>query len=324
MIAPGLALLALLPLAASAQDDPDKAHVRIARKVAPATVYVEGARDRGSGVIIDKTGIVLTSTTACGSTGTAVTVTTKGSKSYRGRVMGRANDKELVLVKIDAGGELPFVELGDSGRARVGQTSYVFGDCFGSIENDDQPAMSMGVVSGIYPVTKTKGGSRYTGTVLETSAAVNPNQDGGPLVDRDGRLLGMVTLNYDESKFTGIAVPVDVLKPEIERIRREYETGIVSTPPARKPPVAGWLGVEVQAVEGGLQVVRVSRNGPADQAGVKKGDVLVKAEAARTLTRAALDKVVGAKGAGEPVRLVLRRAGEPMELSVTLAKRPEY
>jgi S1-C subfamily serine protease len=95
--------------------------------------------------------------------------------------------------------------------------------------------------------------------VIETSAAVNPNQDGGPLVDRDGRLIGMVTLNYDESKFTGIAVPVNALKPEIERIRKEHETGIVAAP--RKPAAPGWLGLEVQAVEGGLEVVRVSRNG---------------------------------------------------------------
>ena len=320
MIAPGLALLTLLTL----QDDPDKVHVRVAKKVAPATVHVSGGRDSGSGVIIDKTGIVLTSTTACGTSGTAVTVLTQGSRSYRGRVMGRANDLELVLVKIDAGAELPFVELGDSEHARVGQTAYVFGDSFGSIENDDQPAMSMGVVSGIYRVTKTKGASRYTGTVLETSAAVNPKQNGGPLVDKDGRLLGMVTLNYDESKFTGIAVPVNVLKPEIERIKKEFETGIVSTPPARKPSEAGWMGVEVQAVEGGLEVVRVSRNSPAEKAGIRKGDVLVKADAARTLTRAALDKVVLAKGPGEAVKLALRRGGEPVELAVTLAKRPEY
>ena len=317
----GLILVAFL---AAAQDEPDKVHVRIARKVAPATVFVRGTRDAGSGVIIDKTGIILTSSTACGSSGSTVTVTTKGSKAYRGRIMGRAPDKELVLVKIDAGGELPFVELGDSDAVRVGQTSYVFGDSFGSLENDDQPAMSMGAISGVYRVTKTKGSSSYVGTVLETSAAVNPNQDGGPLVDREGRLLGMVTLNYEESKFTGIAVPVNVLKPEIERIRKEFETGIVSTPPARKPSEAGWIGVEVQAVEGGLEVTRVSKNGPAEKAGVKRGDVLVKAEAARTLTRAALDKVVAAKGPGEPVRLVLRRMGEPLELQVTLAKRPEY
>jgi S1-C subfamily serine protease len=115
---------------------------------------------------------------------------------------------------------------------------------------------------------------------------------------------------------------VNALKPEIARIRKEHETGIVAAP--RKPAAPGWLGLEVQAVEGGLEVVRVSRNGPAEKAGVKKGDVVVKAEAARTLTRAALDKVLGQKAAGEPLRLVLRRGGEPMELAVTLAKRPEY
>ncbi len=324
MTAPGLALLAFLPLSSLLAQDPDKAHVRVARKVAPATVYVEGGRQMGSGVIIDKTGVVLTSTTAAGTTGTTATVITQGSRSYRGRVMGRVTGLELALVKIDAGSELPFVELGDSDRARVGQTAYVFGDSFGSIVGDDQPAMSMGAVSGIYRVEKTKAGSAYTGTVIETSAAVNPNQDGGPLVDREGRLIGMVTLNYDESKFTGLAIPINVLKPEIERIRKDFEAGVVSTAAAPRPAVRGWIGLEVQAVEGGLEVTRVSRNGPAEKAGVRKGDVLVKADAARTLTRAALDKVIGAKGAGETVALALRRGGEPLELPVTLARRPEY
>ena len=329
------ASLLLFALAARlhAQEDPDKVHVRIYKKVAPATCYVQGGRSRGSGVIIDKSGIVLTSPTACGTNSDVVEVLVKGGKSYTGRVMGRINEHELVLVKIDAKEPLPFVELGDSDTARVGQVSYVFGDCFDSLRNDDQPAMSMGVLSGIYEVTKKQPGTFYTGKVLETSAAVNPNQDGGPLVDKEGRLIGLVTLNYDEAKFTGLAVPVNVLKPGIVQIKKEFENPAAKVapkpaprvdPPAKARSADAWFGAEVKAVNGGLEVTRVARKGPAFHAGLQRGDVLVTLDSAKMLTEAALQKALAARSAGDAVAVTVLRDGEKKDLKVTLASKPIY
>lgn len=332
--APFDSVLLAQDIAQGKQEDPDKVHVRIYKKVAPATCYVEGGRSRGSGVIIDKSGIVLTSPTACGTNSDVVNVLVKGGKSYTGRVMGRINEHELVLVKIDAKDPLPFVELGDSDAARVGQVSYVFGDCFDSLRNDDQPAMSMGVLSGIYEVGKKQPGTYYTGKVLETSAAVNPNQDGGPLVDKEGRLLGIVTLNYDEAKFTGLAVPVNVLKPGIAQIRKDFENPVakVAPKPAPKadPPAAKaksadlWFGAEVKAVNGGLEVTRVARKGPAHHAGLLRGDVLVTLDSARMLTEAALQKALASKSPGDAVAVTVVRDGEKKDLKVTLASKPLY
>ncbi len=313
-----------IPASAAAQDaagggeELDAPHVRIYRRVAPATVAVRGSRDAGSGVIIDGSGIILTSPTACGAASEAVTVTLQGHRQHRGRVMGRVNDKELVLVKIDAQ-DLPAVELGDSDDARVGQVVYALGDSFGSIQKDGQPAISMGVVSGLYEVSKRQRGTYYTGKVIETSAAVNPDQDGGPLVDRHGRLLGIVTLNYDESKFTGIAIPINELKPHIERIRRQYDSG--GTPPS---PGGSWLGAEVRPAEGGLEVTRVSPRGPAEKAGVRKGDLLRRADNVRLITRAALEKLLQRKAPGETVKIELARDGSSVELTITLGRKPVY
>jgi S1-C subfamily serine protease len=316
-----------------AQEDPDKIHVRIYKKVAPATCYVEGGRHRGSGVIIDKSGIVLTSPTACGTNSDVVTILVKGGKSYTGRVMGRINEHELVLVKIDAKEPLPFVELGDSDAARVGQVSYVFGDCFDSLRNDDQPAMSLGVLSGIYEVTKKQPGTFYAGKVLETSAAVNPNQDGGALVDKDGKLIGLVTLNYDEAKFTGLAVPVNVLKPGIAQIRKDFENPVArvapkpapkADPPAKARSADAWFGAEVKAVNGGLEVIRVARKGPAFHAGLQRGDVLVTVDTAKMLTDAALQKAVAARSPGDAVAVTVLRDGEKKDLRVTLGSKPIY
>jgi len=319
-----LAWAAVLALPAGAQDEPDAPHVRVYRQVAPATVAVRGGGQAGSGVIIDASGIILTSPTACGASTDAVTVTVRGNRQYRGRVMGRVNDKELVLVKIDAAG-LPAVEMGDSDGARVGQIVYVLGDSFGSIVKDDQPAISMGTVSGLFDVPKKQRGTYYTGKVLETSAAVNPDQDGGPLVDRQGRLLGTVTLNYEESRFTGIAIPVNELKRDIERIRREFESGPAAAPaPAPRRASDVWLGAETRTVAEGLEVTRVSARSPAEKAGIRRGDILRRAEDVRLLTRIALDKLLERKAAGDTLKVALVRDGSPLELTVTLARKPVY
>ena len=335
LLAAAARLQAPLDPARVRQDAPDKVHVRVYKKVAPATVYVEGGRHRGTGVIIDKSGIVLTSPTACGPTSEVVTVYVKGGKSYTGRVMGRVVEHELVLIKIDGKDALPFVELADSDAARVGQVSYVLGDCFDSLRTDDQPAISMGVISGIYEVTKKQPGTYYSGRVLETSAAVNPNQDGGPLVDKDGRLLGIVTLNYDEAKFTGLAVPVNVLKPGIAQIKKEFANPIAKAPPKPPPraePAARaasrsadlWFGAEVKAVSGGLEVTRVARKSPAEKAGLQRGDVLTSLDAVKTLTEASLQKALAPRSPGDAVAVTLLRDGQKKDLKVTLASKPIY
>ncbi|HLY09300.1 MAG TPA: S1C family serine protease [Planctomycetota bacterium] len=320
------------------QEDLDKIHVRIARKVAPATVAVEGGGVRGSGVLIDKSGVILTSPTAVGTATSRVTVLTQGSHAYTGKVLGRANDRELVVVKIDAGQDLPFVELGDSDAAKAGQIAYVFGDSYDSIRSDDQAAMSLGVLSGIYELTQRHDKSLYTGKVLETSAAVNPSQNGGPLVDRDGRLLGLVTLNYDDSKFTGLAVPINALKPAIDKIRRDYsDAPVVLGPPAepRKPtgdaapakpePGEPWLGLEVRSAGGGVEILRVSRRSPAHRAGLRRGDVLTQIDSVRITTEEAFLKAIARKSPEDTVKLTVNReAGGTVELSVKLAAKPVY
>jgi S1-C subfamily serine protease len=337
-----LAFAFLVPLALHAQDEVDKIHVRIAKKVAPATVAVDGGGVRGSGILIDKSGIILTSPTAVGTSSTRVNVMTKGSRIYSGKVLGRANDRELVVVKIDAGQELPFVELGDSDAARAGQVSYVFGDSFDSIRADDQAAMSLGVISGVYDLTQRHDKSLYLGKVLETSAAVNPTQNGGPLVDREGRLIGLVTLNYDDSKFTGLAVPINTIKPLVEKIRKEYtSTPIVIAPirpepapepkrpveaaPRAEPPGEAWLGLEVKSVAGGVEITRVTRKSPAFQAGLHRGDVVTMIDATRITSEESYQKLLARKSPQETVRLTVSRdGGGVQELTVKLAAKPVY
>lgn len=329
LFAPILPLLA----AAALQEELDKVHTRLYRKAAPAVVSVEAGRERGSGVLIDRRGIVLTSTTACGASARSVTVLTPDGASHPGRVLGRVPEKELAVVRIEADREFPFLELGDSGAARPGQVAYVLGDSFDSLRVDRQPALSVGVLSGIYevtaerplkvlnPVTGRVQESPYRGRVLETSAAVNPNQDGGPLLDRDGRILGLVTLSYDDARFAGLAVPIDEIKPHVERILREAEA-----PPRGGEPAAvtGWPGAEFRASAEGLEVSRVFRNGPAERAGLRPGDRVTAVDGAPTATEEEFRRALAGKGPGDRVTLSVARSGERREVELTLGRRPLY
>ncbi len=332
--APALAVALVAALAspcwAQPKEDAADAHKRMYKKIAPSVVYVAGGSQRGSGVIVDKEGYVVTSPTACGPSTTDVTVQLVGQKRVTGRVVGRVNELELVVVKISEK-NLPAVEMGDSEKAKVGCVTYVFGDCYGSMEVDDQVAISLGVLSSVYEVDEKQRGTFYTGPVLETSCAVNPNQDGGPLIDGHGKLIGIVTLNYQESKFTGIAVPIHRLKPEIDRIIKEHRTGIVSKPP---PPVdtpvkkgePGWLGVEVEEDDdaAGVAVSKLFRNGPAEKGGLKKGDVIRQVNQQRVLTKKRFEEILGKLEEGASVTLRVLRDGKETDVKVTLGRKIFY
>jgi S1-C subfamily serine protease len=320
--APAVSLLLLAASVALAQDtDPERVHIRMHKKIAPSVVFVAGGGQQGSGVCIDKEGIILTSATACGTATEQVTVVTPGQKTLTGKVIGRNNDKEIVLVKIDA--SLPAVELADSDAAKVGQVSYVFGDSYNSIQTDDQVAMSLGVISGVYSVEKKQRGAYYTGPVIETSAAVNPNQDGGALVNSDGRLLGIVTLNYEESKFTGIAIPINHVKADIERMIKAFKN---PTAAVKVEPRPGWLGATVRELDDvdGVKVERLAKDGPAEKAGLKAGDVITRVDGRKILTVKGLNDAVSKFEVGAKVKLTVERDGKEQALTVTLGKRNEY
>ncbi len=329
--------LCLAAAAASAQSDAKKSqdpndpalvHVRMFKKIAPSVVYVQGGSKKGTGVIVDKDGYLVTSPTACGETTTEVQVQ-MGVKRVVGKVIGRMNELELVVIKLPTKGH-PAVEMGDSDKAKVGSVTYAFGDSFQSMELDGQPSMSLGTLSAVYEVKTRQRGTLYAGAVLETSAAVNPDQDGGPLIDARGKLIGIISLNYEDSRFTGIAVPVSRLKSHIERMINEDREGVASKPPDRTEPVAkkdsGWLGADVEEDDevGGVVVVRLFKNGPGDRGGLRKGDVIAQISRQRVMTRKRFDELLGKYEEGTSLTLKVKRDGKEVDVTVTLGKKVYY
>ncbi|HEY3227436.1 MAG TPA: trypsin-like peptidase domain-containing protein [Planctomycetota bacterium] len=301
------------PASTPADKDPLRVHIRMHRKTAPKLVFVQGGGQSGSGVIIRSDGVILTSPTACGRRGDTATVVIPGRKQVEAKVIGRNHELELVLLKIEEK-DLPVMEFADSSKARVGQIAYAFGDVFESIAADDQVAMSLGVVSGLYEVTRNMERSTYTGPVIETSAAVNPNLDGGALVDAEGKLLGLITLNYHPAKFTGLAIPAHILKPEVDKLLKVYLEG------------SGWIGIVYnpdEDVTTGVKILRVVDGSPADKAGIKPGDVILRVNSDRVTTGEKFESLVAGITPRAHVRFRIERDGAEQDLVVTAGSKPE-
>jgi S1-C subfamily serine protease len=213
-------LAMLSPMAFSAEveapkPDPARVHIEFHKKVAPAIVAVRGPDRSGTGVIISDDGLILTSSYVTGDS-VSVRVWLPGNRRVNGRVIFSKKDKEVALVKIESKERLPFLPLGDSDKLQLGERTYTIGNVQGSIEADAQAALSVGVLSGRFELQETYGGHTYKGPVLETTAAVNRGLSGGPLLNRDGEVVGLVTLNYSQNTWSGLAIPINIVKKVLE------------------------------------------------------------------------------------------------------------
>ncbi len=237
----------------------------------------------GTGTIIDPEGIVLTSTTVAPEQSQSYRVQLRGGEQVEARRILSVPALELVLLKLrrneQARGRFPFLRLGDSSGTRVGQAAFAFGNAFASIDEDHQVSFSAGALSGMYTLTEARDESRYLGPALETTAAVNDGMDGGPLVDRSGRVIGLLSLNFSRSRWLGTAIPIDLLKPHLSD-----DLGLFSDRWERFP---AHIGLEIQsaglleassgAVDARVEpsdpvVTWVETDGPSDRAGMAVGD----------------------------------------------------
>jgi serine protease Do len=173
----------------------------------------------------------------------------------------------------------------------------------------------VGIVSGFYRLDEDRASSTYVGTVLETTAAVNVGMEGAPILDASGKMVGLVTLNYSPSRFLGNAIPIDELKPVIERLKKKTEAPDENASEGGE----GSIGMKLREANGKLIVDEVDGDGPARRAGFSKGDVILEVGNAKVKTAAeAADRLKGLE-AGSIVWI--RVEGEPQPFKIILEKK---
>ena len=254
---------------------PETAHRAVYDKAADSVVAVRakptlGERS-GSGVVISKDGLILTSYATCPEGSENIRVYLRGPRLLKATLVATDPEHELSLLKVDVKGELTPIEYGET--VKLGDASYTLGNAANSIINHDSASLGVGIVSAQYTLRDPHGTSIYIGPVIETTAPVNVGMEGSPLLDAKGRMVGLVTLNYSPSRFLGNAIPVASIRAAVEKLLKKGS--VVTTPTPEGEAGLGYLGVTVADRNGKVVVESVDAGSPAEEKGLAKGLVLV-------------------------------------------------
>jgi S1-C subfamily serine protease len=245
--------------------------VRVAEQIRPAAVNLRSGRGdgSGSGVLFTPDGFLLTNHHVVHG-GRRVRVRLNDGRELSGRVVGADPWTDLAVVQAEASG-LPHAELGDSTKLRVGQMAIAIGCPFGF-----DSTVTAGVISALGRTLRSITG-HLVDNVIQTDAALNPGNSGGPLVDSKGRVIGINTAIIRPAQGICFAIPVNIAKHILPQLMQHGRV------------VRGYLGLHGRAVplpeglarrfeltqEGAVEVIAVEPGGPADQAGVLEGDRIV-------------------------------------------------
>jgi S1-C subfamily serine protease len=181
--------------------------------------------------------------------------------------------------------------------------------------------VTRGIISGLHRQVDTNSGGQLV-DVLQTDAAINPGNSGGPLVDFQGRVIGINTAIADpgEAQNVGFAIPISQAKPIIDQLAQGMQPAYLGVYTADTgTSAAQQLGVSATS---GAVVTRVPNATPADKAGIQVGDVIVELGGQKVTTSADLGNVVRRHKPGEDVRVVVVRDGQRKNVTATLVERP--
>jgi S1-C subfamily serine protease len=295
--------------------------VRVAEQLRPAVVNLRAGQGRrqgsGSGILFTPDGFLLTNHHVVQGSD-RVRVRLGDGAELNGRVVGNDPWTDLAVVQAE-GDALPHGRLGDSAALRVGQLVVAIGSPFGF-----ESTVTAGVVSALGRTLRSITGA-LVDNVIQTDAALNPGNSGGPLVDSRGAVIGINTAIIAPAQGICFAIPINMAKhvlPQLMkygRVTRGY-LGIHGRPVPIPRHLANQYGFEQTA---GVEVVSVEENGPADQAGLQEEDVIVRFGEQPTTNIDDLHKLLLQLPVGVPAPITLLRGERRLERLVMPADYPD-
>ncbi len=291
----------------------------------PGQVYRERVPALGSGFIIDRSGVILTNEHVVHGA-EQIKVTLTDGRTFDARVVGSDPGFDLAVVKI-SGADLPAADLGDSDDILVGEWAIAIGNPFGFLLNDYKPSVSVGVVSAkgrdIKPSEETTGVYK---NMIQTDAAINPGNSGGPLVNGEGKVIGINTFIFTESGGSlgiGFAIPINTAVGVVKEIMQYGEVR------------ARWTGIKVLEVTPyvaayynianprGLLINELEQGSPADRAGIHVGDIIRKVNGEPVWTQQQAYRLIFGAAIGDVINLTVERDGKPMTFKLRLEAEPK-
>jgi serine protease Do len=266
----------------------------------------------GSGFIISPDGYILTNNHVV-DMAKDIKVSLSDGRVLEAKLVGRSEEIDLALIKV-AAQDLPAVVLGDSNALEVGDWVLAIGNPFG---------LSHTVTAGIVSAKGRVIGIGPYDDLIQTDAAINPGNSGGPLFNTQGEVVGINTVIIASGQNLGFAIPISMVKEVLPSIREKGR------------PDMGWLGVSVQAMTPDLAaalglaeptgaiVNGITKGGPADKAGLQRGDVIVSLDGKKILDPAELPRMVAFGHINKTVVLNVVRKDKQLEIKAVVELRPE-
>src|SRR2546421_331953 len=273
----------------------------------------EDTRASGSGVTVDPRGYILTNNHVI-ENAQDITVRLSDGRKFTAKLVGRDPKTDLAVLKVEAPSPLPAAELGDSDHLRVGQWAIAIGNPFGL-----DRTVTVGIISA---TARNRVGVATYENFIQTDASINPGNSGGPLLNLDGKVIGINTAIVAAGQGIGFSIPINEAKAVMAQLI------------ARGRVVRGWLGVVIQYVTDelassfgvrereGVLVADVMKGGPAETAGLRAGDIVVEVNGVRVREVPDLQRRVAGLAPGERVRIVVVRSGARRPATVTIGEMP--
>jgi putative serine protease PepD len=288
----------------------------IYRAVSPGVVFIASTtaqgQGSGSGWVYSADGTIVTNDHVVEGAGKVSVRFTENGDPIDAEVVGTDPSTDIAVLKIDPskveGGVKP-LQLADSKQIEPGQPAIAIGSPFGL-----QGTVTSGIVSALGREIQAPNGFTISG-VIQTDAAINPGNSGGPLLDESGRVIGInsqiATNGANANSGVGFAVPIDTVKQVVPRLESDGKID------------RAWLGVSSSdaAPRDGAVVQQVT-GAPAQEAGLRPGDVILRFDGTTITTASDLGQAVNTRKPGDTVKVEVQRNGSRETLSVTLGTRP--
>lgn len=270
----------------------------------------------GSGFVVSKDGYVVTNNHVIDGAD-EIYVKFSNGREYRTKLVGTSPEVDIAVLKIDSNETFKPLEFANSDQVQIGQWSIAFGNPLGL--ND---SMTVGIVSA---AGRSSLGIEEIENFIQTDAAINQGNSGGPLIDITGKVIGVNTAIYSQSGGSvgiGFAIPANLVTT--------VKDSIIATGKFEKPYIGIYLGNldadKVKALNlkssNGVFIAGTVPNGPAAAAGITKNDIITAVDGKEVNSAGAFVGEIAAKKVGQSVKLTISRNGKTSEVSVTLAKTP--
>ena len=272
----------------------------------------------GSGVAVNEKGYIITNHHVIANSEQVDVTTVDGSK-HQGVVVGSDPSTDIAVVKVDAN-NIPLAETGDSDKLEVGQFAIAIGNPFGFLLGGG-PTVTIGVVSALNRHIKLE--DKVYESLIQTDAAINPGNSGGPLLDSNGKVIGINTAVISQAHGIGFAIPINTVKSII--------SDLINYGHIMKP----WLGIIAMditdnisqyynlPVKSGVLIVKVVQGGPAQASDLSEGDIILTMDQQKITNLRDLQKIVKSKKIGSNIEILIRRGDFEGVSRVTIAENPQ-